>query len=131
MVESVKLSILLLVFVSLTLASPESQLKGAVTDSEGAAIHGARVLVHWDQSGAGVGLKSNVGVKKDLILETDARGKFAAELPPGFYDVFVAATAFSPYCRKIRIKPGESATFNAMLKVDPLVTSETGDSFPH
>ena len=42
-------------------------LKGVVTDSEGAAISGARVVMHWDSSGAAVGLKSNVGSKSDLV----------------------------------------------------------------
>ncbi len=132
MVLSPKLScVALFVSVSLATVSSTARIKGVVTDSEGAAIHGARVLLHWDQSGAGVGLKSNAGLKRDLILETDAKGEFTAELPPGFYDVFVTASAFSPECRKIRIKPGETATYKATLKVDPLVTGKLGDSFPH
>jgi len=67
--------------------------------------------------------------RQDLTLETGPRGEFGAELPPGFYDVFVAASAFSPDCRKVRIKPGEVVTYNPSLKVDPLVASELGDSF--
>ena len=130
MFKSRKLNSLIFIFVSLTLASDTTVLKGTITDSEGAAIRGARVLVHWDQSGARVGLKSNVGLQQDLILETNAKGEFRAELHPGFYDVFVTANAFSPQCRKIRIKPGETATYNTTLKADPLVTSEMGDHFP-
>jgi len=120
----------LLAFVSLALASPMTQLKGVVTDSNGAVIRGAHILVQWDPSGSGVGLRSNVGIKQALMVETDARGEFEADLPPGFYDVFVSASAFSPECRKVRIKPGETATYNPRLKVDALVINETGDSFP-
>lgn len=118
------------VFVA-TLAFPASTigLKGTVTDSTGAAIRRARLVVHWDSSGSAVGLKSNVGIKQDVTLETDEDGKFSADLPPGFYDVFVTAQAFSPQCQKIRIKPGSAAMYNPKLKVDPLVSSEIGDIF--
>ena len=127
---SAKCGHVLLIIPALVLASAASELKGVVTDSEDAVIRGAFVIVHWDRSGTAVGLKSNAGLKQDLILETDAKGEFGAELPPGFYDVFVAATAFSPECRKVRIKVGERATYSPKLKADPLVTNETGDTFP-
>jgi hypothetical protein len=126
--SSLKFACTLLVFVSPALASPITQLKGVITDSEGAAIRGAHIFVHWDQSGAKAGLRSNIGLKNDLVLETDTRGEFAAELPPGFYDVFASATAFSPDCRKIRIKSGETMIYKTQLKADPLVIKELGDS---
>lgn len=100
-----------------------------VVDSEGAAIRGAYVLVHWDASGAETGLKDNVGIKHDLAIETDGEGRFSAQLPPGFYDIFVSASAFSPDCRKIRVKQGETAIFETRLKVDPLVSKEIADDF--
>ena len=118
------------ILVSSAVASPMTQLKGVITDSEGAAIRGARILVHWDRSGADVGLRSKVGLEKDLAIETDVRGQFTAKLPPGFYDIFVTATAFKPQCRKIRMMPGETAAYNVKLKPDPLVTKELGDTFP-
>jgi hypothetical protein len=74
-----------------------------VTDSSGGAIRGAMVLVHWDSAGSTVGLNSSVGIKQDLILTTDARGSVSADLPPGFYDVFFSAMAFTPVCQKIRV----------------------------
>ena len=126
-----KLICIILLFGMWAAASFSAQLTGIVTDSEGAAVGGAHVVVHWDRSGADVGLHSNVGIRQDLALVTDAKGEFRAQLPPGFYDIFVAAIAFSPDCRKIRIKPGENATYHVTLKVDPLVTSEMGDTFPH
>lgn len=113
----------------LALQPPVGKIKGKVLDSEGASISGARVLIHWDHSGAGVGLSSNVGLGEDLVIGTDANGDFTPELPPGFYDVFVTATAFSPDCRKIRIRLGETATYTPKLKADPLVTKELGHTY--
>jgi Carboxypeptidase regulatory-like domain len=111
-------------------AAPVSSglLKGVVSDSQGAAIRGAHVIVRWDPAGADVGLRSNVGLKHEVELVTDKKGSFASKLPPGFYDVFVSATAFSPECRKIRIKSGLAFNFKVSLRVDPLVTRELGDT---
>jgi hypothetical protein len=88
------------------------------------------VLIHWDPAGSTVGLDSNVGIRRDLVLTTDHRGGFAAELPSGFYDVFVSATAFTPTCRKIRLKGAAHSKFRFRLAVDPNVVSELGDKFP-
>ena len=103
--------------------------KGTVTDSEGAAIRHARVYVHWDDSGAGVRLRSNLGIRQDLSVETNQRGEFTVELPAGFYDVFVSANAFTPQCRKLRVRSGETATFSPKLIADPVVTKELGNQF--
>jgi len=119
-----------LVIVCSSFASSKTSLKGTVTDSEGAAIRGAHVIVHWDQSGSRTGLKDNLGVKQDMTLETNQKGEFAVDLPPGFYDVFVSAPAFAPDSRKIRIKPEQTSTYRAKLKADPRVTRELGDQFP-
>lgn len=110
--------------------SSSSKLRGVVTDPEGGAIRGARILLHWDPSGSRVGLTTNVGLPEDLSTEADRRGDFSAEIPPGFYDVFVSAMGFTPDCHKIRIKPGETAIYNARLKADPLVTNELGFFIP-
>ncbi len=110
--------------------SPPAILKGVVTDPEGSAMRGARILLHWDPSGSRVGLTTNVGLPEDLSLEADRMGNFSSELPPGFYDVFISAIGESPDCHKIRIKPGETAIYNARLKADPLVTKELGFFIP-
>ncbi len=102
----------------------QTHLSGTVRDSEGAVISGARIFIHWDRSGSDVGLTTNVGIKQDLTLTTDANGSFSAELPSGFYDVLVTATAFSPDCRKIRLNAGQTATFNAKLSVSLIVVKE-------
>jgi hypothetical protein len=98
-----------------------------VQDSEGASIAGALIMMHWDPSGADVGVKDNVGIRRDLTARADSKGHFRVALPAGFYDVFISATAFTPNCRKIRLKPNENASFAATLVADPLVTKELGD----
>jgi hypothetical protein len=126
-----KLGILVSVLMTATLAFPAANgtLKGVVRDSEGAAIRHATVRVHWDDSGAGVGLKTNVGIKQDLTANTNERGEFSVDVPSGFYDVFISANAFTPQCRKVRVRPGETASFSPKLNADPIVTTELGDRF--
>jgi hypothetical protein len=51
-------------------ADTTSSIGGQVTDSEGAVIANARLLVHWDSSGSTVGLRVNVGIKHDVIVVT-------------------------------------------------------------
>src|SRR5260370_36730784 len=105
---------------------PRSRLKGKVTDSQGAVIASARVLVHWDPSGSQVGLNSNVGIKEDLTLTTGDLGEFETDLPPGFYDLFVSAAAFSPVCQKIRLTASVHPPVDFKLKADPIVGKELG-----
>jgi len=101
-------------------------LKGKVTDELGAAISQAQVTVHWDPSGSQVGLTTNVGIREDLILQTDKLGVFKAELPPGFYDLFVSSGAFSPECKKVRLKENAPLSMDFSLRVNPLVAKELG-----
>ena len=82
-------------------------LVGDVTDAvEGAPIARAFVFVRgW----AGVGEK---------VVDLDAKGGFKLSLPPGLYDVFVAAQSFAPTCRKVAIASGGSVEFKARLSAD-------------
>jgi hypothetical protein len=124
------LCLLFLICASNAPAASGTGIKGTVTDTHGVVLPAglkAHVYVHWDASGADIGLKTNVGISSDVSLEMDSQGHFQAELPPGFYDVFISAFGFSPTCRKIRVKPGEVVTFNPKLQVDPLVTKELAD----
>ena|ERR1700722_7805218 len=89
----------------------------------GASVSGAMILLHWDPAGSEVGLKTNVGIKQDLVLRTDQKGNFVAELPLGFYDLFVSATAFTPAC-KIRLNGTAPAELRLELKADPAVMRE-------
>lgn len=107
-----------------TAAPSDTQLTGAVTDTLGGAISGAMILIHWDPAGSQVGLESNVGIKQDTMLTTDTRGNFSVQLPPGFYDLFVSATAFTPASRKIRLKGERRSDSRFRLALDPKVTSE-------
>jgi hypothetical protein len=95
-------------------------LHGTITDETGAAIPNTRVLVQWDSSSKWV---SGHEVK-DASLRADAYGKFSVQLPPGFYDVFVSAPAFSPVAKKLRIE-GRVNTLEFRLKIDPGVAAET------
>ena len=82
------------------------------------------MLVHWDSSGSAVGLRDNMGIRQDVAVVTDANGHYSADVPPGFYDVFVSATAFTPTAAKVRVKEGHATTLRRKLKVDPLVSKE-------
>jgi hypothetical protein len=74
--------------------------------------HGGPYNECWDQG--------------DLVIRTKGDGTFKVDLPPGFYDVFVAGMAFSPTCRKIRVKPGEGLEVTLRMNADPLYTAEMG-----
>jgi Carboxypeptidase regulatory-like domain len=112
-------------------ATQTSTLKGTVTDSAGAPIPDAYILIHWDSSGSGVGLTSNIGLKSDVVLKSGKDGAYASQLPPGFYDVFVSAMAFGPACRKVRTIVGKATMYNARLEADASVTAELGDRLSH
>ena len=103
-------------------AVPQSAITGQITDSEGAVIANAWVLVHWDSSSSA----DNVGIKQDVIVATDASGHYLANVPAGFYDVFISAPAFTPIAAKVIVKEGQKAVVNAKLHVDPLVSKEIG-----
>jgi hypothetical protein len=117
-----------LVFVFLGLAwlsaDPQSAISGQITDSEGAVIANARVLVHWDSSGSTVGIRDNIGIKQDVIVVTDANGHYSVNVPTGFFDLFVSAMAFTPTAVKVRVRQGKPTTLNTKLNVDPLVLKE-------
>jgi hypothetical protein len=115
--------ILVFLCLSCSFAAPQSAINGQITDSEGAVISNAGVLIHWDSSSSGLGL---TGIKQDVAVITDATGYYSANVPPGFYDVFVSAAAFTPVASKVRVKEGQTTTFSAKLNADPLVSKELG-----
>jgi hypothetical protein len=106
-------------------ADLSGHISGIVHDSEGAIIKNATVFIHRDSSSNMLGLKDDVQAK-GLKALTDENGRFKFDVSPGFYDVFVVATAFSPECAKVRVKAGENAGYNPRLKADPLVSKELG-----
>jgi len=124
------LACVLAVVLFISAAPPgNGRLSGRVTDSQGAVISEAYLIVHWDSSGSTVGLASNVGIVHDLNLQSDKEGVYSVDLPPGFYDVFVSSQAFTPSCRKVRVRAGEIASFSPKLRADALVTKELADRF--
>jgi hypothetical protein len=80
-------------------------LKGSVVDEfEKVPVRKAFILIH--RPGA-----------EDRRIYTDERGRFAAELSPGYYDVFIASVGFDPECRKIEIDGGKATVYKVMLKM--------------
>jgi hypothetical protein len=69
-------------------------------------------------------LKDNLGNKQEIAATTDSTGHFSVELPPGFYDVFVTAMAFTPHCHKVRLKDSEARTYDVKLKISPVTAKE-------
>jgi hypothetical protein len=109
--------------VSHLLTTQAATLSGTVRDSEGAVIAKAHVVVHWDEAGA-VYLGDNLGIKEDITVSTDSSGKFSVGLPPGFYDVFVTATAFAPHCEKIRLKEKQAKNVEVKLTISKVTSKE-------
>jgi uncharacterized GH25 family protein len=112
---------LLLLIAAIT--TQGATLSGTVKDSEGAVIAKAHVIVHWDSAGSNY-LADNTGTKNDIVVTTDSKGQFSIVVPPGFYDLFVTAVAFTPHCEKIRLKDKESKTYEVKLKVSPVTAKE-------
>ena len=114
--------------LSLNLVNPVVSLDFAtlsviVVDSRGAVIPNSSVIVHWDSAGLdGVKEKDNVGMKENKFATTDAAGSSSSEMPPGVYDVFVAAAGFSPHCEKLTLKPREIHPYRVQLEVSRMTT---------
>ena len=97
-------------------AQSASNLEGKVTDTVGATIPGAFVVVHPDTAGL-----SSSDKRETKTLLTDANGTFGLIVRPGFYDVCVMASAFMPECRKINVKVSQLASPRFRLRVSPEV----------
>lgn len=114
--------VLIALFCSL-LNAAAANVMGTVVDSEGAAIVKAQIVIRPDSSGRREKVKN-----RDMIVETDAKGRFAVNLPAGFYDVCVMADAFSPRCLKILVG-SDPLTPKVQLPADPEVMKRLGDTF--
>lgn len=100
-------------------------VKGRVTDSEGTAINGAEVLFHLDPSGGGAKSAPHV----NAFRQTDAKGSFEIQLKPGFYDLCVMASAFTPECSKILVTNEKTTQYDFRLNASPLIVKHLGDQF--
>jgi hypothetical protein len=109
---------------SVALAASLGIIKGQVSDSEGAVIKGAHLLFHPDASG-----QARSAMRSDVTRVSDAAGRFEVQLEPGFYDVCIMATAFTPECKKVLVVDGGAIQHDGRLKADPLVMQHLGDKF--
>lgn len=114
---------LVLLFAALLAASQAQDIHGRVTDSEGATISGAHVLVHPDF--AGTWYKDD---RKDAALVTNSAGEFRIALPSGFWDVCVMADAFAPRCQKVNIGNEKTTSLKFVLPVSREVSKLLGDA---
>ena len=126
---SLVIATLILALFVYTSDNKVTKITGQITDSEGAVIAHARIIIHWDSAGSTVGIGDNLGLQSDLIVFTDNNGNYSAKVPPGFYDVFVSSLSLTPVAAKVRVTQNANGTFNGKLRADPLVTKELGDEF--
>ena len=109
--------------VNPVVSSDIATLSVIVVDSRGGVIPNSSVIVHWDSAGLDdVKEKDNIGTKEDKFTTTGANGSSSLQMPPGVYDVFVAAAGFSPRCEKLTLKPGEVHAYRVQLEVSRMTT---------
>jgi len=82
-------------------------LHGRISDTLGAAISRAFVLVH--RSGA---------AKESQQLAVSENGEFQVQLAPGLYDLFIGSPGFIPYAKAIMIPPDKPVELKIKLRVD-------------
>ena len=127
----VQLALLLLaslgfvLFFSFRLIAAPANLQGLVLDSEGASIAKAHVVIRADASGR----RATKNGVDDIVVDTDASGRFAAQLQPGFYDICVMADAFSPACQKVLVDSISTLRPKIRMRADPDIAKHLGDVF--
>jgi len=109
--------------VTTLLGSPieNASITGVVQDLEGAAIDDANVFIHWNERRANGPEKPPL---ENYSLRTDRSGHFSVAVVPGFYDVCVHASGFSPVCATVAVSQGQVATYAARLKMSALIAAE-------
>ena len=110
-------------FIVASAVAQNSSVKGVVVDPAGVPISRAFVMFHTDA------LKPENPIQYDLTLRTDKQGRFSADLPPGFYDLFIGAGDFEPDCQEMRTRIGPPQELTIVLKLDPQYVKEHGDEF--
>jgi Carboxypeptidase regulatory-like domain len=94
-------------------------LSGTITDSSGAAIPNAHVLVHNDDTGT------------QRSLTTNASGQYiASSIAVGAYTLSADAPGFAHYTRNITLTTGQSLNLNLALSVAGSETVNVHDSQP-
>jgi len=78
-----------------------------------APIAGAKVIVmHWASELGGAPPK----LMRDQIATTNQMGQCVITLPPGNYDIFVAASESAPAAFRREVKAGENSSLTANLR---------------
>jgi uncharacterized protein (DUF2141 family) len=117
-------SLLLLIFpallLSMTAAAQQNgsltltvqQMAGPGLPSVGAPVAGAKVIVvHWASEIGG----ARPTLMRDQTATTNQMGQCVISLPPGSYDIFVAASESAPAAFRREIKAGENSSLTANL----------------
>jgi hypothetical protein len=77
-------------------------------------ILGANVIVaHWTNPGM------HPTLVQDKILTTNQMGICVADLPPGYYDIFVASSELAPAAFRSEIKLASTTSLTANLRSTP------------
>jgi len=80
-----------------------------------APVNGAKVIVmHWTTDGM------HPTMVQDQTGTTNQMGSCMLQLPPGIYDVFVAASELAPAAFRREVKAGGTTSLTASLKAAPI-----------
>lgn len=99
--------------------TPSGALRARISDTMGAAISRAFVLVH-----------SAGSEKTSQQLSVDENGELQVQLAPGLYDLFIGSRGFVPYAKEVRILSGKPTILKIKMAVDLAnitMTTKTGD----
>jgi len=91
-------------------------LKGIVDDQLGARIPNASVVIVWNMEGCKVGHYRAPRHSKKTKFVANNEGEYAAELPPGKYQVIVIRKPYRPACKDIEIKAGKMTELHVTLE---------------
>jgi hypothetical protein len=94
-------------FAQTPTSAPTGTLQARISDSMGAAISRAFVLVHGEGS-----------EKASQPLSVNDNGEFQVQLAPGLYDLFIGSTGFVPYAKEVRVVPGKPTILKIKMAVD-------------
>ena len=97
---------------TLTLAQDKQSFHGAVTNSSGAPIANAFVLLRDYQQ------IDQDHVSSTWQSRTDATGQFTFNVSDGCYDLFVSASLSLPFSGRVCI-PTQGGTYQVKMKPDP------------
>ncbi len=93
--------------VTIAASTSSVRVSGSVVfDGDGLPISNAHVWIH-EQS------------KNEMVsIPLDKTGRFDTELPSGYYDVFIGAPGFAPFCQKLWVRTGEPTSLKIRLSYD-------------